>query len=57
MPQYIAPAKEIEFVLFDVLKIADSDIPGYTDLDRGLVSAVVGEVGKIATDIFLPLGE
>ena len=55
MPQYIAPAKEIEFVLFDVLKIADSDIPGYTDLDRGLVSAVVGEVGKIATDIFLPL--
>ena len=55
MPLYTAPTKDIEFILFDVLKIAESSIPGYAELDRVLVSAVLGEAGKIASDVLLPI--
>ena len=55
MPKYAAPIKEIEFILFDVMDIAASPILGYSDLDPALVAALVHEVGKISTDILLPL--
>ena len=55
MPEYAAPAKEIEFTLFEVMNIATSSIPGYSEIDPALVEALVHEVGKISTDISLPL--
>jgi alkylation response protein AidB-like acyl-CoA dehydrogenase len=55
MPVYAATIKEIEFILFDVMDIAASPILGYSDLDPALVAALVHEVGKISTDILLPL--
>ena len=55
MPEYAAPAKEIEFILFEVMNIAASSIPGYSEIDPALVAALVHEVGKISTDILLPL--
>ena len=51
MLEYAAPAKEIEFILFEVMNIAASSIPGYSEIDPALVAALVHEVGKISTEI------
>jgi len=55
MPSYNAPLKDMQFLLHDVLKISDSDVPGYADLDQGFTSAVLEEAGKLATDVLAPL--
>ena len=55
MPNYAAPAKGILSFLFDVMNISASPIPGYSDTDPPLVSALGHEVLKISTDILLPL--
>ena len=31
MPSYTAPVKDMQFLLHDVLKISETDIPGYAD--------------------------
>ncbi len=55
MATYTPPLKDMEFILHDVLKIQDSDIPGYSDLDRDFSGAILEEAGKIARDVLLPL--
>ncbi|MEM7718691.1 MAG: acyl-CoA dehydrogenase C-terminal domain-containing protein [Pseudomonadota bacterium] len=55
MPTYTPPTKDQQFLLHDVLKISESDIPGYDDLDRDFTSAVLEEAGKIAANVLQPL--
>jgi alkylation response protein AidB-like acyl-CoA dehydrogenase len=55
MPQYIAPVKDIQFVLHNMLGMAELDIPGYSDLDSGFTGAVLDEAGKFARDVLAPL--
>ena len=55
MTQYDAPNRDLTFVLHEVLKVGESDIPGYGDLDPALTGAVLEEAGKIARDILAPL--
>jgi len=55
MPIYIAPTKDMNFVLHDVLKISESSIPGYADLDRDFTSAILEEAGKITSEVVAPL--
>jgi len=55
MPIYTAPTKDIQFVLHDLLKVSEQDIPGFEDLDRDFTSAVVEEAGKVATEVLHPL--
>ena len=55
MQIYNAPAKDIEFVLHDLLKVSTQDIAGYEDLDRDFTNAVIEEAGKVATEVLLPL--
>ncbi len=55
MAIYTPPLKDMEFILHDVLKIHESDIPGYSDLDRDFSGAILEEAGKIARDVLLPL--
>ena len=55
MPSYTAPVKDMQFVLHDVLKVSDADIPGYADLDRSFTEAVFDEAAKVAQDILTPL--
>ncbi len=55
MPIYNAPTKDIQFVLHDLLKVSEQDIPGFDDLDRDFTSAVVEEAGKVATEVLHPL--
>ena len=55
MPRYTAPIKDTQFILHDVLAIADHDIPGYGDLDRDFTAAILEEAGKIASEVLAPL--
>ncbi|MGL4236726.1 acyl-CoA dehydrogenase C-terminal domain-containing protein [Tabrizicola sp.] len=55
MPSYTAPVKDMQFLLHDVLKISEADIPGYSDLDRSFTEAVLDEAAKVASDILAPL--
>ena len=55
MPTYTAPVKDMQFLLHDVLKINEADIPGYADLDRSFTQAVPDEAGKVAQDVLAPL--
>ena len=55
MTSYIAPTKDQQFILQEVLKVGASDIPGYADLDPDFTTAVLGESGRLATEIMAPL--
>ncbi|MEM1235747.1 MAG: acyl-CoA dehydrogenase C-terminal domain-containing protein [Pseudomonadota bacterium] len=55
MPTFTAPTKDQQFVLHDLLKISEQDVPGYADLDRDFTDAVLNEAGKLATEVLQPL--
>ena len=55
MPSYTAPVKDMQFLLHDLLKISEAEIPGYADLDRSFTEAVFDEAAKVAQDILAPL--
>ena len=55
MPIYNAPTKDQQFLLHDLLKVSEQDIPGYDDLDRDFTGAVLEEAGKVATAVLHPL--
>ncbi|MDE0211738.1 MAG: acyl-CoA dehydrogenase C-terminal domain-containing protein [Boseongicola sp.] len=55
MPAYTPPVKDQQFLLHDLLKVGESDIPGYRDLDRSFTAAVLEEAGKIAANVLQPL--
>lgn len=55
MPTYTPPQKDMEFVLHNVLKIHESDIPGYEELDQDFTGAILEEAAKIARDVMAPL--
>ena len=50
MPHYTPPVKDQQFILHDVLKVSESDVPGYDELDREFTGAVLEEAGKIAAN-------
>ena len=55
MPTYTAPTKDMQFVLHDLLKITEQDIPGYDELDADFTSAILEEAGKISSEVLQPL--
>ncbi|WP_050603301.1 acyl-CoA dehydrogenase C-terminal domain-containing protein [Ruegeria sp. 6PALISEP08] len=55
MPVYNAPTKDTQFILHDVLKISQSDIPGYNELEAEFTGAILEEAGKVATNVLHPL--
>ncbi|MEM6387019.1 MAG: acyl-CoA dehydrogenase C-terminal domain-containing protein [Pseudomonadota bacterium] len=55
MPTYTPPVKDQQFLLHDVFKISNSDIPGYDELDRDFTAAILEEAGKIAANVLQPL--
>ena len=55
MPIYSAPIKDIKFILQNVLKIHDSDIPGYGELDNEYLNAILEEASKISSEVLAPL--
>ncbi|MFD1343213.1 acyl-CoA dehydrogenase C-terminal domain-containing protein [Litorisediminicola beolgyonensis] len=57
MPIYNAPVKDMQFVLHDLLKIAETDIPGYDELDRETTQAILEEAGKLSEQVLAPLNK
>ena len=57
MPTYTPPVKDQQFILHDVLKVSESDIPGYDELERDFTAAVLEEAGKIAANVLQPLNK
>jgi alkylation response protein AidB-like acyl-CoA dehydrogenase len=55
MPTFAAPTRDLQFVLQDLLKVSEQDIPGFEDLDADFTSAVLEEAGKIANEVLAPL--
>ncbi|MEJ2002307.1 MAG: acyl-CoA dehydrogenase C-terminal domain-containing protein [Maritimibacter sp.] len=55
MPSYTAPTRDMAFLLHDVLKVQDSDIPGYDELDRDITNAVLEEASKLTSELLAPL--
>ena len=55
MPVYNAPTKDTQFILHDVLKVSQSDIPGYDELEAEFTGAVLEEAGKVAANVLHPL--
>jgi alkylation response protein AidB-like acyl-CoA dehydrogenase len=55
MPRYTAPTKDMQFILHDVLKVSQSSIPGYDELEPDFTSAVLEEAGKLTSDVLAPL--
>jgi alkylation response protein AidB-like acyl-CoA dehydrogenase len=55
MPSYAAPIKDLQFVLHDLLKVSEQDIPGFAELDRDFTGAVLEEAGKVASEVLAPL--
>ncbi len=55
MPVYNAPAKDMHYLLHDVLKVSEAGIPGYEELEPDFTSAVLEEAGKLARDVLAPL--
>ena len=55
MPHYIAPTKDMQYVLNDVLDVKNSSIPGYADLEADFLSAILEEAGKITSQVLAPL--
>ncbi|KIC43179.1 acyl-CoA dehydrogenase [Ruegeria sp. ANG-R] len=55
MPVYNAPTRDTQFILHDVLKVSQSDIPGYDELEAEFTGAVLEEAGKVASNVLHPL--
>ncbi|MDE3028840.1 MAG: acyl-CoA dehydrogenase C-terminal domain-containing protein, partial [Paracoccaceae bacterium] len=55
MPVYNAPAKDMHYLLHDVLKVSEAGIPGYEELEPDFTSAVLDEAGKLAHEVLAPL--
>ena len=55
MPVYAPPTKDLQFVLHDLLNVADSHVTGYDELEQDFTGAVLEEAGKLASEVLAPL--
>ncbi|MBT8412853.1 MAG: acyl-CoA dehydrogenase family protein, partial [Boseongicola sp.] len=55
MPTFTPPVKDMQFLLHEVLKVSESDTPGYDELEADFTGAVLEEAGKIAANVLQPL--
>ncbi|MBP1805376.1 acyl-CoA dehydrogenase C-terminal domain-containing protein [Rubellimicrobium aerolatum] len=55
MPIYQSPIKDMQFVLHEVLRVGEDDIPGFPDLDPDTTRAILEEAGRVAAEVLLPL--
>lgn len=58
MPTYQAPIDDTMFVLNDVLNIEKyNNLPGFQDATSDVIEAVLGEAGKLATEVLQPVNQ
>lgn len=55
MTRYIAPLRDTQFILHELLDVSAQDIPGYAELDRDFTGAVLEAAGALASEVLAPL--
>jgi alkylation response protein AidB-like acyl-CoA dehydrogenase len=57
MPTYTPPLRDMQFVMHEVLKVADEykAMPRYAEVDVATINAVLEEGGKFASEVTFPL--
>lgn len=57
MGQYVAPLRDMQFVLHELLKVEDElkQLPAHADMDADTINQVLEEGGKFASEILFPL--
>ncbi len=59
MGQYVAPLRDMQFVLHELLHVEDEfkALPPYAEVNRDLADQVLEEGGKFAAEIIFPLNQ
>lgn len=58
MPLYKAPIADYEFLLKEFINLKEyKDLPGFKDVDDGLVSSLLAEGGKLCEEVLFPLNQ
>jgi len=57
MPTYTPPLRDMQFVMFELLKVVDDFkvMPAHAEIDADTINAVLEEGGKFATEVTFPL--
>ena len=57
MGQYIAPLRDMQFVMHELLNVESElkDLPKHADLDAETINQVLEEAGKFCSDVLFPL--
>ncbi|MBW7056442.1 acyl-CoA dehydrogenase C-terminal domain-containing protein [Paracoccus bogoriensis] len=55
MPIYEPPIRDLQFVLHEVLKLSQSDLPGHDELEPEFTEAVLEAAGKLSAEVLAPL--
>jgi hypothetical protein len=57
MPTYTPPIRDMQFVMHEVLKVADEykAMPAHADVDVDTINAILEEGGKFASEVTFPL--
>jgi alkylation response protein AidB-like acyl-CoA dehydrogenase len=57
MGQYVAPLRDMQFVLHELLKVEDEfkQLPAHAEIDKDIINQVLEEGGKFASEVLFPL--
>ncbi|HJV83529.1 acyl-CoA dehydrogenase C-terminal domain-containing protein [Noviherbaspirillum sp.] len=57
MGQYVAPLRDMQFVLHELLKVEDEfkQLPAHAEIDKDIINQVLDEGGKFASEVLFPL--
>jgi hypothetical protein len=56
MPTYTAPVRDMQFILYDLLKIDQySDIEGFADASPDVVASILEEGAKLTQEVLQPI--
>ncbi len=57
MGQYVAPIRDMQFVLHEFLNVAEQlkELPAHADTDADIINAVLEEGGKFTSEVLFPL--
>ncbi|MEM8771541.1 MAG: acyl-CoA dehydrogenase C-terminal domain-containing protein [Pseudomonadota bacterium] len=58
MTQYVAPTKDMKFILNDVLQVSKySNLSGFSEVSDDLIDAILEEGGKLASNVLHPINQ
>lgn len=55
MPSYTANTRDMQFVLHELLKVSQSGVPGYEEMEPDFTEAVLDAAAKVSSEVLAPL--